>query len=113
MISNASTANRIATLWLLSSFVFAAGALFFFPCLCGHLGFEALPASVAGAATVAVPLLRTHLRQAVNPSLTDPPRCRWRLVAAVAIAFLAGWLSLPQPMVAWNLEAYVIGINSD
>jgi hypothetical protein len=69
MIPNASTSNRIGTLWLLSSFVFAAGALFFFPCLCGHLGVEALPASVGGAATVAVPLARAHLRQALNPSL--------------------------------------------
>jgi hypothetical protein len=51
---------------------------------------------------------------AIRPSMTDPPLFGWRRMAAVAlIAFLAGWLSLPQPQAIAQAEASIIGVNSD
>lgn len=46
----------------------------------------------------------------------DPPRHRMRMAAALAVAFIAGWLSFPQPDIANDITheiAAYIGINSD
>lgn len=50
--------------------------------------YEDLVCDIADTEPTVLKAIQLHT---VNPSMTDPPRCRWQLAAAVAIACVLGF----------------------